>query len=102
VDSDCRTGIELFEHANYGGRRLFLEIDPTSTSLVVDFKNLQDRGFEDILSSLKLHNLKKVIVYDRRDQTGRQYEFNHDCPDVSRHESHGFWHDIVSSVKVYR
>jgi hypothetical protein len=102
VDTDCRTGVELFEDTNYRGRHLFLEVDPATSTTMIPVENLQDRNFEDILSSLKLYNLRKVIVYDRRDRTGRQYEVDHDCPNVETHSQHGFWHDIVSSLEMYR
>jgi len=89
LNTDCETGVDLYEAINYGGRKLRLTANTPSVSPF---------GFNDVTSSVRLHNITAVTLYEADGYGGRSITLTADTPSIHVNP-YGFG-DAVSSVKI--
>lgn len=87
INSDCLTGIRLYEHPNYQG---------DSRWFSVDTPNLDDGNinFADVASSVRIYNLLKVRLYDFKNYGGPMIEITQDTPDLRTRN----FNDLTGSI----
>jgi hypothetical protein len=88
LNTDCKTGFTLYKDTNYGGEPLFI---------AAKSGNLSPLGFNDKASSIKLHNVKSVTLYEHDDKKGRYVIITKDT--ASLHGSMNFG-DRASSWQI--
>jgi len=102
VDSDCKTGVTLYEHEEFNkyksGKTQFIDWKDLGTKV----PHLGVFGMNDNVTSLRIHNLRGVTLYVDDNYTGQSYFFDHNCPNVQQHGTpdHGFPNDKATSLKM--
>ncbi len=84
--------ITVYEHCNYEGRYLNLGIGVTS------YEYLNGLNFNDIISSVKIPQGLRVILYEHGGLHGRQITLTSDTPCLINEN----FNDITSSINVQR
>lgn len=89
VNTDCETGVRLYEHINYSGKELRLNSDTPS---------LRNFSFNDITSSVRLYNITAVILWEHDGYTGRFIRLEANTPNI--HLNPYVFGDKASSVQI--
>ena len=84
-----RTGIAVYEDINYGGRSQCWDADEEE-------QNLQRRGWNDRISSIRIFGRARVEVYRDADYRGQRLRLDRDAPDLGAIN----WSDQISSFQV--
>jgi hypothetical protein len=86
----------FYEHANFQGRSFCL-----SRGQVV--YNLDQTGFNDMISSIRTQGNARVTVFEHANFAGDRIQVYNDVYDFSRvsRGSRNSWNDMISSIEVY-
>ncbi len=85
----ARDRICVYEDINYGGRSQCWDADE-------DERNLQGRGWNDRISSIRVYGRARVEVYRDADYRGQRLRIDRDAPDLGAIN----WSDQISSFQV--
>ena len=84
-----RDRICVYEDINYGGRSQCWDADEEE-------RNLQGRGWNDLISSIRVYGRARVEVYRDADYRGQRLRLDRDAPDLGTIN----WSDQISSFQV--